>query len=132
MTPPEGLSLRLIAPERATTRTRVPLTIELRNTGSAPIQLGLRGRTVTFDLTAADDRGTIVWRRLEGVTSQMILQLRILEPGEALALRDGWDQTDNDGIAVNPGTYMLVGYVFTDDPDPLRTAPAAIRILGAQ
>lgn len=128
MTPPEGLTVRLIAAERGRAGDDLPLTIELRNIGSTPIELGLRGRTITFDVTATTGDGRLVWRRLGGIVTQAILQLRVLQPGEVLALRDRWDLRNNDGDAVPPGLYILTGFVLTDEAEPLTTPAVTLRV----
>lgn len=107
----------------------MPIVIVAENVGRQPLDLYLRGRTIAFDITAAREDGTVVWRRLEGAVTQMILQLRVLQSGERLELADEWNQLDNAGRPVEPGPYDLTGMLFTEDPDPLRTRPLAIRIL---
>lgn len=107
----------------------VPIVIVAENVGQNPLELHLRGRTITFDVTAARPNGDIVWRRLEGAVTQAILQLRVLESGERLEMADEWDQRGKDGRQVEPGVYELTGMLFTDDADPIRTRPITIRIL---
>ena len=58
-----------------------------------------------FDLVVTDSAGAVIWQRLEGETLMQILRLDTLEPGATLALSHEWDQ-----------------------PEPLRTPPASLRI----
>ena len=129
MTSIAGLRLQLVAPARMGAGDSVPIVIVAENVGRQPLELYLRGRTIAFDITAARQDGTVVWRRLEGAVTQMILQLRVLQSGERLELVDEWNQLDNAGQPVNPGSYDLTGMLLTEDPEPLRTRPLTIRIL---
>lgn len=68
-----------------------------------------------------DSRGEIVWRRLEGQSTQSILQLVSLEVGEALTLRASWPQR------VSPGNYF-VSAVIPTDASPLRSERVRLRV----
>lgn len=108
----------------------MPVTIRVRNVASRPVQLHLMGRTVAFDIVVARaEDGAVVWRRLEGQAVPTILQLRTLAPGEVLALGDRWDQRTSAGARVPPGFYLVRGLVPTDEPRPLETPVARVRIL---
>ena len=124
-----GLRLQLVAPGRMGAGDPVPIVIVAENVGREPLELYLRGRTIAFDITAERQDGTVVWRRLEGAVTQAILQLRVLQSGERLELADEWNQVDNAGRPVEPGSYDLTGMLLTEGPDPFRTRPLTIRIL---
>src|SRR5687767_15473323 len=62
----EGAVVTLEVPSRIGVGAPVPMRLRVRNTTSAPLDLYLRGREVTFDITVADSTGDAVWRRLEG------------------------------------------------------------------
>jgi hypothetical protein len=106
----------------------VPITLRVSNTGTGSLELSLLGRSPVFDITVSRPDGDVVWRRLEGETLPMILQLRSLASGETLTLRDDWDQRTNRGKAVEPGSYLVRGALFTDE-QPLRTPAASLRIV---
>ena len=100
----------------------VRFVLHVRNEGGAPIELTLRGRTITFDIVVTDAAGHAVWRRLEGAAIQAIAQLRVLAPGEQLDLRARWDGRDRSGTAIAAGEYTVHGELLTDAAAPLRTA----------
>jgi hypothetical protein len=115
------LRLALVAPDKVRRGEPVPITLRLTNTAKRGVELYLTGRTVTFDIIVARPDGQVVWRRLEHVATQQILQIKMLAPGETFELKDVWRQ------AVEPGEYTLTGVLPTGG-EPLRTAPARLRI----
>jgi len=126
----DSLRLELEVPPEARAGEPVPVTIRVRNVAARPVQLHLMGRTVAFDIVVARaEDGAVVWRRLEGQAVPAILQLRTLAPDEVLELRDRWDQRTNAGARVPPGFYTVRGVVPTDEPRPLETPVARLRIL---
>lgn len=125
--PPDSLRFTVVAPPSVRRGEPVPITLRLTNTAKHGVNLYLTGRTVTFDIIVARPDGQIVWRRLEHVTSQQILQVKTLAPGETFELKDVWKQHTNAGAAAPSGDYTVTGVIPTDG-DPLRTAPAPLRI----
>jgi hypothetical protein len=118
---PVTVTCTLVAPDSARRGHEVPIVLRLANTGKAPENLYLTGRTITFDIIVARADGQVVWRRLEHETGQQVLQVKTLAPGETLELRDAWR------ALVDPGAYTVTGIIPTDR-QPLRTAPVRLRI----
>ncbi|HEY8470515.1 MAG TPA: BsuPI-related putative proteinase inhibitor [Longimicrobiales bacterium] len=125
----DSLAFTIHVPDSVRAGEPVPIALRVTNRTSAPIDLHLLGRTIAFDIVVTREDGTPVWRRLEGQAVQSILQLRTLAPGETLELSDRWDQRGRGGAAVPPGLYRVHGELPTDEPEPLRTPPASLRIL---
>jgi len=124
----EGAVVSLDVPRSVTAGTPVPMRIRVRNETAAPLDLYLRGRDVTFDITVADSTGDMVWRKLEGEVTQAILQLRTLAPGEVLELTHTWDQKSQRGQLVPPGRYTVRGSVLTDGQTTLDSPPETLEI----
>lgn len=124
----EGAVVTLDVPGSVATGAVVPIRIRVRNSTSAPLDLYLRGRDITFDITVTDSAGDAVWRRLEGEVVQAILQLRTLAPGEALELTHDWDQRSQRGSQVPAGRYTIRGAVLTDGRTTLESPPATLEI----
>jgi hypothetical protein len=124
---PDSLSFAVVAPPAVRRGEPVPILLRLTNTGARTLNLYLTGRTITFDIIVARSDGQVVWRRLEHVTSQQIVQVKTLAPGETFELKDLWHQRTNAGTDAAPGDYTVTGVIPTDGP-PLRTAPARLRI----
>ena len=118
---PDSLSFAVVAPHAVRRGEPVPIRLQLTNTGARTLNLYLTGRTITFDIIVARSDGQVVWRRLEHVTSQQIVHVKTLAPGETFEMKDVWNAT------VDPGDYTLTGVIPTDGP-PLRTMPTALRI----
>lgn len=117
---PDSLRFTLVAPDSARPGESIPIVLRLTNTGDRPLHLYLTGRTITFDIVVSRGDGEVVWRRLEHVASQQILQVKTLAPGETFELKDRW-------TPAAPGDYTLTGIIPTDR-EPLRTAPARLRV----
>lgn len=124
----EGAVVTLDVPRSVTAGEAVPIKLRVRNATSAPLDLYLRGRDVTFDIAVADSTGDAVWSRLEGEPVQAILQLRTLAPGETLELSHDWDQRSQRGAPVTPGRYTVRGHVLTDGTTTLESPPAELEI----
>lgn len=123
------LQVLLSAPESARLGSIVPIVIRLENRGAAPLELYLRGRTVTYDILVRDATGQLVWRRLEGEIIPGMLQIRVLKSGEVLELSHSWDQRTDRGNPVEAGLYTMQGLVLTDGPDPLASLPKSLLII---
>jgi Intracellular proteinase inhibitor len=106
---PAPLALRLEVPEQVRAGQSVPIRMVLENRGEAPYELELGGSPIAFDLVVGMPDGSRVWRRLEGMPVEAILQLRTLSGGMEMVFNDSWDQRDNRGRSVGPGTYRVRG-----------------------
>ena len=99
----------------------VLVTLRLTNTSDQRVTLYLTGRTITFDVVVTGSDGQVVWRRLDHVTTQQIVHVKALAPGETLELRARWR------AAAPPGNYTVTGVIPTDR-EPLRAASVSLRI----
>src|SRR5881296_2893568 len=126
---PDSLRFELVVPAEVREGAAVPIVLRLTNTREEPLELHLLGRTIAFDITVARADGRLVWRRLEGAAIHVILQIKLLAPGETLELRDVWRQRDSAGRPVGPGTYNVQGALPTEARAPLRTAVVRIRVV---
>jgi hypothetical protein len=115
-------------PEMVCAGAPVPITLRLQNTSDKPSDVYLTGRPVAFDIVVAREGGEVVWRRLEGETISMVLQIRQLAPGEVLEFEATWNQRTNRGEPVGPGVYIVHGILPTDEPQPLKTPTVRLRI----
>ncbi len=124
----DSLRITLDVPEEVPAGKPVPIVIRLKNGGSRPLDLYLRGRTITFDIFITRPDGPVVRQRLKDEVIPAIVQLKTLRPGEVFELRHVWDQRSNEGELVAPGAYTVRGVVLTDGPTALETASASLRI----
>ena len=124
----DSLAVELVVPDSVLAGVPVPITIRLRNTSEAPIDLRLMGREIVFNVVVTDSSGTVVWERLEGEHVMGILRLDTLGPGAVIELGAEWEQRASDDAPVPPGSYTVQGSVPTDQPEPLRTRAAVLRI----
>ena len=122
-----SLRFVVVVPRSVRLGEPVPVTLRLTNAGNQKVDLYLLGRRITFDIIVAGPDGRVVWRRLEGASSQQILQVKTLAPGETLELKDVWTQRTNAGGLVPLGVYTVQG-VLPTDAAPLQTVPVRLRI----
>ena len=117
--PQDPLRFTLVAPASVRQGKPVPVTLRLSNTSDKPVTLYLTGRAITFDIMV-EQGGAVVWRRLDHVATQQIVQVKTLGPGETLELKDHW-------IATAPGNYTLRGVIPTDR-DQMQSAVVPLRV----
>lgn len=112
-----AVTVELELPDTVRPGDEVPITLRVRNTGTGPVELRMTGDPVAFDLFVTRPDGTEVLRRLHGEVIAEVLQQRFLPPGEAIELPDQWQQRDDEGRPVAPGTYYVQGIVPAEDLD---------------
>ena len=119
--PSDTVRVTVTVADSARRGAKVLVTLRLTNICKQRVTLYLTGRTINFDIVVAGSDGQVVWRRLDHVTTQQIVHVKALEPGETLEFKDRWR------AAAPAGDYTVSGVIPTDR-EPLRTAPARIRI----
>lgn len=128
---PQGTPLRLSldVPPRVAAGDPVPITLRLTNASSRTLDLYLQGREIAFDIQIADAGGSVLWRRMEGMVPQAILQVKQLAPKESLELEHTWDQRRRGGGTVPPGVYTVVGLLLTESPEGIAFGPSRLEIV---
>ena len=122
------MTLHLSVPPQVRAGEPVPVTLSATNRGTTPLTLYLKGRPIAFDIVVRRKDGEIVWRRLRGATIAMVLRVETVPPGDSLRFEETWPQRTQSGAPVQPGDYTVTGELPTDGPEPLRSAPAPLRI----
>ena len=113
---------------------KVALRLAVTNVGEKPLDLGLGGREdggyqASFDFFIADANGEEVTCKLcGGRVADLSLSYPSFEPRETLELEWDWDQRDNDGQPVAPGTYWVRGTFSALDESPAAVKPYQVRI----
>jgi hypothetical protein len=117
----DAIEISLSAPPQARAGDDVPITIMVRNRQTRTVGLASVGPEITFDIVIVRADAS-VWRRLEGQTIPLALQIRMLEPGASIVLTDTWHAT------VAAGVYAIRGRIPTD-AEPLETPWVEIEIV---
>ncbi len=125
---PDSLQLKITVPARVRAGEPVPVSLRVTNHGNAPVTLYLQGRPIAFEVVVRRTSGDVVWRRLEGATVAMILQVRTLAPGESLGFNDVWSQQTRAGTPVKPGDYTVTAELPIEGHRPLRTTSVPLHI----
>lgn len=94
----------------------VPMALRVTNSGVASVTLALTGIPTAFDLIVST-AGAEIWSRLHAATVPMVLELKVVQPGEVLQFSDEWDQRDNAGRPVPSGSYHVYGILPAEELD---------------
>jgi hypothetical protein len=94
----------------------VRLRLTVTNTANEPVLLGLGGDPTDFDFVVTRTDGTLVWERMHGLDFDLVLGEYPIAAGQSLHFEHTWDQRDNKGRRVAPGTYSVFGVLFPDLP----------------
>jgi hypothetical protein len=122
---PGPLRLLLDVPARARAGQPVAVTGTLVNEGREPLTVGV-GESLALDVVVTRPDGTEVWRRSRHAALAPGAE-RTLRPGEVLATGIAWEQKDDAGARVPPGTYYVRGYLDAS-PRSLQTALRRVEI----
>jgi hypothetical protein len=114
------LALRLEAPDRARSGETIRLKLTIRNASKRTIDQPLAGQPA-HDFVVGRTDGTELWRWSKGQVIQDVLELKTLRPGQELVFEADWNQHDNEGQPLPPGTYDARALLNTDPPDRLET-----------
>jgi len=125
----EGPSLALWLEAKSEVRVgeTADLKLKVRNSSDRLVELTLGGRPA-YDFVVTKPDGMEVWSWLHGQVIQDILELKTLNPGEELEFAAEWEQVDNEGNPVPPGTYLVRGVLNTEPPQKLETEPKQLII----
>lgn len=126
--PHENPIVTLEAPESVVLGSVIPITMRIENRSASSLALYLSGRDTVCDLSVTNASGDVVWRRLEGEILPAILRLEVIEPGKTVEFADTWDQRDDTGRLVPPGSYTVRGAVPTDGSSTLESPAVELRI----
>ena len=99
----------------------VLMKLRLRNISEGPISFSLGGRPPHDFLVSTPD-GDPVWNWKCGGITLSVLDGETLEPGEELEFIGEWEQVDNLGEPVPPGTYLVSGFLNLRHPEKLVTS----------
>jgi hypothetical protein len=108
----------------------VEVSLTATNTGGAPVSVTFTSGQ-RFDLVIRRPRGDTVWRWSHDKAFIQVIQTLALQPGESLSFKIPWDQTDYQGLRVDPGPYEAVAVFLgaTGAPREVRLPPLAFTIL---
>jgi hypothetical protein len=65
-----------------------------------------------FDFYVTGNGDAEVWNLLHGQAALLNLFPVTLEPGQQMTFQGNWDQRDNQGQPVQPGTYHVFGALY--------------------
>lgn len=105
-----GLSLRLTleAPKGIQIGDSVPLKLRIENIHDKVLNLTVG--YAPYDFIVTTPNSTEVWRWSYGKAFPLTAMSLTLQPGEVKEYSEIWDQLDNEGYPVSPGTYIVRGF----------------------
>ena len=83
----------------------------IRNIGDEVVGFSLPGTYINVVVETSD--GQHVWHSWHGKAYFPGISFEDLEPGDEWVFTDEWEQVDNRGEPVPPGTYLVRGYLDT-------------------
>ncbi len=98
----------------------VQMELTLRNVSDGTVNFVLGGRP-PYDFVVSTADGGQVWHWKCAKITLLPLDSKTLEPGEELEFVGEWEQVDNRGEPVPPGTYLVRGVLNLDPPEKLVT-----------
>src|SRR5688500_18062407 len=116
----DSIQVTISAPHAAAVGDNVPISVVVQNQRNRPVDLHLTGREIVFDIMIVRPDSSTLWQRLQHGAVQQIVQLKRLQPREALTLYERW-------IATEPGTF-IIGAKLPTDTDALVAEPVSIII----
>ena len=99
----------------------------LRNVNDEPVRFVLGDRP-PFDFVVSTADGEQVWHWKCAKIINQPMDGKTLEPGEELEFVGEWEQVDNRGEPVPPGTYLMRGVLNVGRPN---AGPAGVLITTA-
>lgn len=110
-----ALALELRVPSAVGYGQPVPLTLLVRNTSARPVWLETGDKDFAFTFSIALTGDVAVWNRLHSLSGPRltILKMHAIAPGDSMQFQDTWDQQDDRGTQVAPGTYVVRGALNT-------------------
>lgn len=105
-----GLPLRLTleVPKETQASHRVSLKLRIENISGKVLNLTVGYAPYDFLVTTLD--GMEVWRWSYAKAFPLAAMSLTLQPGEVKEYAEAWDQLDNEGYPVSPGTYTVRGF----------------------
>ena len=114
--------------DRASHGETVWMTLTLRNVSDEPVSFYTGGRS-PHDFVVSTPDGEQVWHWKCAKIIQQPLDSQTLGPGEEMDFIGEWEQVDNRGEPVPPGTYLVRGVLDMDPPEELVTDAHELEIL---
>lgn len=119
----EQKPLRLSLSARAYSQADIIyLTLWGKNISDRPITLIFNGHAV-HDFIVTKPDGTEVWRWSHRKVFLPLPRVKILNPHEQFEFATEWEQVDNEGRPVPPGTYWVRGVLYTEPTKRFETKP---------
>lgn len=103
----------------------VKMTVKLTNNSSEAISTYFPSGQ-KYDLTVLCVKKLVRWKWSRGKMFTMAIQPLLLQPGKSISYAWTWDQKENGGRPVPPGTYYVVGEIML--PARVKTSEKEIRI----
>ena len=113
--------------DQATYGETVRMKLTLRNVSDEPVDF-LTGGRPPHDFVVSTPDGEQVWHWKCAKIIQLPLDSQTLQPGEEMNFTGEWEQLDNRGEPVPPGTYLVRGVLDMEPPEMLVTEAHEVMI----
>ena len=106
--------------DRASYGETVQMKLRLQNVSDEPVSFYLGGRP-PHDFVISTPSGEQIWHWKCARITLSVLDIETLEPGGELEFVGEWEQVDNRGEPIPPGTYLVSGVLDMEAPERLVT-----------
>ena len=124
----QAINYSLEVMEQASYGETVRMKLTLRNDSDNPVSFSLGGRP-PYDFVVSTPDGEQVWHWKCGKITNLPLDSESLEPGEELEFVGEWEQVDNRGEPVPPGTYLVCAVLNLESPEKLVTEVQKVEVV---
>ena len=124
----QAINYSLEVMEQASYGETVRMKLTLRNDSDNPVSFSLGGRP-PYDFVVSTPDGEQVWHWKCGKITNLPLDSESLEPGEELEFVGEWEQVDNRGEPVPPGTYLVRAVLNLESPEKLVTEVQKVEVV---
>jgi hypothetical protein len=120
------LAPALRVPARVLPGHLVRMEVVVRNQSDRIVVVEVGDSASTFDMVVLRPDGTKVWNRLYRKDQLLILKWSVLTPDQEVRFADVWNQRDNRGNPVSPGTYYVYGVLETKGYEEALATPLQV------
>ena len=106
----------------------VQMKMRLRNISDQHVSFSLGGRP-PFDFVVSTSGGEQVWHWKCAKITNLPLDGKTLDPGDELEFVGEWEQVDNSGEPVPPGTYLVRAVLNVESTEKLITETRELEVI---
>ena len=125
---PSAIEYSLEVESKAPSGEPVEMKLTLQNVSNEAVSFSLGG-SPAYDFVVSTADGEYVWHSMCAKFALALLGSETLGPGEELEFVGEWEQVDNRGEPVPPGTYLVRAVLNLESPEKLVTEVQKVEVV---